>query len=178
MPRPANQGATVCNVHGAAAGQVKLAAARRVADGQAARVLEAWQPPDGDGGQVVDVTGELARLTARLVSLSDYLTGHVAAMPAEQWAAPDPETEAKVRLWQATAGQAGALLTALARLGIDLGREAREAEMERAQRRMAGWLSAKVDALLYELRLDARQRERIPDVVPAWIRSLGEGEGG
>ena len=116
------------------------------------------------------MTGELARLTARLVSLSDYLTGHVAAMPAEQWAAPDPETEAKVRLWQATAGQAGALLTALARLGIDLGREAREAEMERAQRRMAGWLSAKVDALLYELRLDARQRERIPDVVPAWIR--------
>jgi hypothetical protein len=120
--RPANRGATVCNSHGGAAGQVRAAAARRQAEAAAAAVLDRWHPPNGDGS-VVDVLGELARLAERLISQSDYLTGHLAAMDPAEWAAPSDLTEAKVRMWHVTAAQTASLLTSIARLGVDLDRE-------------------------------------------------------
>lgn len=57
--RSANRGTTVCNSHGGAAVQVKIAARRRQAEAAAAAVLDRWQPPNGDGAPV-GVLGELA----------------------------------------------------------------------------------------------------------------------
>ncbi|MGP8099715.1 MAG: hypothetical protein ACLQHL_02955 [Candidatus Cybelea sp.] len=68
--------------------QVKIAARRRQAEAAAAAVLDRWQPPNGDGAPV-GVLGELARLAARLISQSDYLTEHLALMESAEWAEPD-----------------------------------------------------------------------------------------
>jgi hypothetical protein len=97
---------------------VRAAAARRVAEGEAAAVLGRWQAPDG-AAPGLDVLAELARLAGRLVSLSDYLTAHLGEMDAAEWAAPSAMTEAKLRMWHVTAGQAGRMLTEISRLGLD-----------------------------------------------------------
>lgn len=118
--RSANRGATVCNSHGGAAPQVRAAAVRRQAEAQAAEVLGRWVPPLNGQSADVDVVAELARLVARSVSLSDYLTEHLAMMEAAEWAAPSEVTQARVHIWQVTVAQLRGMLVDVARLGIDL----------------------------------------------------------
>lgn len=116
--RSANRGTTVCNSHGGAALQVKVAAARRQADAEAAAALARWSPPNGDH-EPVDVLGELAKLIARVTSFCDYATARLAALTPEDWAVRSERTEAEVRQFQVAVAQASRLLTDVSRLGLD-----------------------------------------------------------
>jgi hypothetical protein len=114
--RSANHGTTVCNSHGGAAAQVKVAAARREADAEAAAVMERWQPPQN--GHAVDVLGELAALIATVTSFHRFATNQLGRLTAEEWAARDVRVEAQVRQFQVACGQAGRLLTGITRIGL------------------------------------------------------------
>jgi hypothetical protein len=64
--RSAIKGGTVCRVHGGAAGQVKLAAARRSAEAEALAAFERYGGADGNGG--ANVAAELGRLIGKVNS--------------------------------------------------------------------------------------------------------------
>ena len=157
------RGAAVCRMHGAAAGQVKRAAARRAAEAEAVKVLAAWTPPVN--GHPVDVVDELARLAARLVSLSDYLTGHLAALDAAAWSAPDELVMAKLAMWHRAAADAAGLLTAIARLDIDLDR----AELER---RLAGILVYLLPRLSRRFGIPHSRGDDIGEAIAEEIRAV------
>ena len=114
--RSAVRGTNVCPSHGGSARQVRLAAARREAEAEAAGTLERWTPPPD--GQVVDVLGELVELVATSTSFYRFATAQLAALSAEDWAARDTRVELQVRQFQAAAAQTGKLLTDLTKIGL------------------------------------------------------------
>ena len=156
-------GCTTCRMHGSGTELAKLAGARRAAEAEAARLLQGWTPPAN--GHPVDVVAELAKLAARLVSLSNYLTQHLAQLDAGQWAAPDEVTLAKLAMWHRAAADAGGLLTSIARLGIDLDR----AELER---RLAGILVYLLPRLSRRFGIPHSRGDDIGDAIAEEIRAV------
>lgn len=114
--RRAVPGATVCPMHGGAAPQVKAAAARRVADGEAAALLASLLP--ADAAPVTNVLTELARLAGELVTAREA----AASMVRRVDTLTNPttgDTPAELRLWLLLADRCGRLLADMTRLGID-----------------------------------------------------------
>jgi hypothetical protein len=124
----ARQGTNVCGSHGAAAGQVRAAAQRRVAE---AGALALWQrySANGDGPAPVDVAVELSRLVAEVRRFADFTGARVEALSRGAWRPDDPRAAAEVALYTGALAEARKLLLGVGRLGL----EARLARLSEVQ---------------------------------------------
>lgn len=161
------KGSSVCLVHGASAGQVRAAAARRVTEAKVLAVYEKFVP---NGHGPVDVVAELERLVAKVVGFSDFATARIEALTSQQWAEFDPRTQAEIALFQQVLRDAGRLLTEVARLGLDARwvqarRDAAEAKVW-ADNKVADLVADVVERGLYRLELTERQWELARSVFP------------
>jgi hypothetical protein len=110
-------GAVVCAAHGGQAGQVKRAAARRLAEADA---LAVWQrfSTNGEGPAPVDVLRELNKLTTEVIAFKNWAGGQLAALAAGDTDAMDPRTAARVALWERSLDMAARVLADVAKLGL------------------------------------------------------------
>jgi hypothetical protein len=142
-------GGTVCWAHGGAAGQVRRAAARRVAE---AEIVAAGERFAVNGDRPVDVLAELERLTAVVTSFMSFATARVEALSPDEWAAFGPRTAAQVDVFRAALVEARRLLTELARLGLTERqiREQREAYQREVDLRVGALIFRVMIAVLTE----------------------------
>lgn len=129
-------GATVCNAHGAAAPQVKAAAARRVVEGQALKAvsaLGAWSPVTDPLSALADVAGEVTAVKDFLRGLVEQIVereqrgaleaGVARLMGEEALRMPDDkgaeQMNAKFQAYMAMLNSTVSTLATIAKLNID-----------------------------------------------------------
>ena len=135
-------GSDVCWIHGAAAGQVQRAAARRVAEAEAVAAFERYRGPNGDSG-TVNVIAELSRLVAAVTAFRDFTEARLRALTADEWAAHGPRVAAEVRMFETACDQARRVLRDVARLGLAERAQEAEARVSEAMgTRIAGAVAA------------------------------------
>ena len=162
----------MCDAHGGAAGQVKLAAARRSAEAEAVAAFERYAGPNGNGGQAVNVAAELARLIAKVTRFTDFAEARLKALTPDDWQQHDARTAAEVSMFLRACTEARKLLRDVARLGLDeRAQQAREAELY-AHMAAGGQVARLIDAILRDLALSTDQWALVPDVVPRRCREL------
>ncbi|HXH58905.1 hypothetical protein [Iamia sp.] len=169
--RQAIAGGAVCPVHGGRAPQVRAAAARRLAEADAAATLAELVPADAP--PVANVAAELGRLAGELVAARGAAAGMVRHL--DNLADPSGDGRPEVALWLGLIDRCGRLLEAMARLGIDAQRsavEARHAEiLADVMARTIGWVLAEVRAGSAPAEIEAGWRP----IAGAHLRSLDEG---
>jgi hypothetical protein len=156
-------------VHGGAAGQVRRAAAVRVAEAGAVAAFERYRGPDGASG-AVDVFAELSRLVGAVTSFRDFTEARLRALSADEWAAHGPRVAAQVRMFETACDQARRLLRDVARLGLD--ERALEADA-RISVALGERLAAAIEGILEDLgHHDPRHDPGVAAVVAARLGPL------
>jgi hypothetical protein len=172
--RSALRGASVCWVHGGAAGQVRRAAERRVAEAGAVAAFERFSP---GGDRSVNVIAELMRLVARVTAFADFAAARIEALTAEQWAVFSPRTAAEVDLFRQVLRDTGRVLIETARLGLDERALEQDARFSEA---LGAKLAKAVEGVLEDLgHHDPRHDPAVAAVVTArFDRLLAAGDDG
>lgn len=153
------RGSLVCWKHGAAAGQVKRAAQRRVIEHQAATQLVKLGLPEVD-----DPIVELGKLAAESRGLATALAHRVNALT-------DLDSDGMVAPALSAYERAS---SRLARMLADLGRLGYEARRVQISEAIADQVADVVNGILADLRLDAEQESRAPAVVARHMMRLAE----
>jgi hypothetical protein len=166
------RGAVVCHKHGASAGQVRRAAAARVAKAEAMVVLERYSQ-NGDGP--VDVAAALEWLVKRMTGFADFATARLEALTGEEWAEFSPRTMAEVVMFQAACRDLGRLLTDRAALVVLERMVEARARINKAD---ALLLKAAVDSALVELGHDPRSPHVKAIVDASFVRLLADRDDG
>ena len=173
--RSANRGATVCNAHGGAASQVKLAAARREAEAGAVAAFGRYPGPNGDGGQAasaVNIVAELGRLIGKVTRFTDFAEARLAALTPDDWQRHDARTAAEVGMFLRAATECRKLLRDVARLGLEEWALRILTSRRDEAKRQGTDLARVVSSILHDLDLSPAQRALVPEVVPRRFREL------
>lgn len=162
-------GAVVCHKHGAAARQVRAAAARRVAEAETVAAFERYREPDLDS-RAVNVIAELMRLVTRVTAFADFAAARIEALTAEQWAAFSPRTAAEVDLFRQVLRDTGRVLIETARLGLDERALEQDARFPEA---LGARLARAVELILIDLgHRDPRRDPHVQAIVAARFEPL------
>ena len=147
-----------------------------MAEAEALATFERYSP-NGDGP--VDVYAALEALVARVTAFADFAAARIETLTAEHWAAFSPRTAAEVDMFRAACRDAGQLLTATARLGLDerLLAQRRADLYEEVSRHAAAAVHGVIERTLRSMNLTEEQWRIAREEFPRQLRALAAGDG-
>lgn len=165
------KGATVCQVHGGAAPQVKAAAARRLEAAAVEADARAVLAKEGVHG-VADPMEALAVLASEALALKNALAARVNALTSITTTSKlgVEQVKVEVQLYERAMDRAGKFLDRLAKSGL----AERRHELEREQSLLVYEFMNRV---FNRIGLTAEQRALLPVVVPEELGRITAGEG-
>jgi hypothetical protein len=177
-------GATVCRVHGGAAGQVQAATSRRIeraqaeADARTFGVPEDLDPAEAVLREVATLAGTVTWLRERVATLdpNSMVWGITKQKTGLTPAGPVDVTEhaAQVNMWVRLLGEQQDRLLRACDIAVRLGLEARRVKLAEEQGRV---LAGVLRASLADLGLDDGTQERAHAAIARHLRAVGGARG-
>lgn len=163
-------GGTVCMTHGGAAPQVRAAANRRLAAGEAERSLRKTLA-DVDVHEITDPVDTFRRITSEVIALKDFFAERVADLNDELRFTDkrgNEQLDARVALYERALNRSGKFLETWIRLGM-------EERLTRVQEQLARDVGNALLAAAAELGLDAED-DRVRSTLAKHLRVIDGGQ--